>query len=260
MRVDKANTQPIQGQPRFTAPIPTPETRVQIGSDALTLGTGRIVPATPAPAAPAPAANKQAEQGGNILDDSVGRNLADGTNAAAGAADGARSIKPTADIVRAAANGGKWTWLTSRAASVMEQITNLGTRIAGGARWVAPVATGFAKAAPILSVFVAGLDIGKAALEQDPEKKVKAQGMALLSSISGLGGIVAAGGALGAVAFGVALAPLAVPAMIIAGVATVVALADQFLLGGAITKKIGQGLNAVGDGIGKAWSALTSLF
>jgi len=249
MRVDKKNTQPIAGQPRNTQPVQNAEPRVHVATDALTL-------TSKAPAEPHAPAPNAALHGSNVLDNSFGRKLADGTNAAAGMADGARGLKPAADTVRAASEAGRFGGLTSRLSTLMDRGLGIGARLGDGVKWLAPVATGLAKAAPFLGVGIALLDIGKAAIEENPEKKLKAQGMAVLSGVTGLAGVVAAGGAMGAVAFGVALAPLAVPAMIIGGVATVVALTDQFLLGGTITKGIGSGMNVIGDAAGRAWSSL----
>ena len=265
---DTTNTTPTPVRPPV-APKPTATPRQKMGGDSLSLGStptptpGPAPTATPAatatpstPGRPAGATTPNpATSGENILDDSAGRKAYDVVSGTAGAADGARAIKPAVTAIETAAGAGKLGrlgTLGTRLAQGGGKLLELGSAIAGKFKWITPLASGLAKAAPFLGVGVAALDIGKAAIEKDPAKKEKAQGMAVLSTVSGAAGILAWAGAAGAVVGGVALAPIAVPAMIIGGVATVAALADQFFLDGAISKGVAKGAKAV-------WGAITSL-
>jgi hypothetical protein len=207
---------------------------------------------------PAPAENT-ADQGRNVLDNSVGRKLADNTNTAATLADGSRGLKPGYRAIRAFSGSRKLGWLISPLVILSERVVGAFAKLPEGVKGLASLSAGFAKAsplvtvvaglakaAPVLGMGIALLDIGKAVLEKNPEKKVEAKGTAVLSLISGVAGLVTIGGALGYTSLGIALAPLAVPAMIIGSVATVLALADQFWLGGKVAKVIGSGLDAIG--------------
>ncbi len=263
MNVGKNESVTTTPVPRPTpAPRPAATPQPKIGGDTLQLGatpapTPAPTPATPAAtAAPAtPAQRDPARQGGNILDDSVPRKAVDAVSGVAGASDGARAVKPAITAVQAASEAGKLGRLGGLGAKLAtwgEKAVTFGSNILGKVSWLGPALGGLAKAAPFLGLGVAALDVGKAAIEQDPAKKERAQGMAVLSTVSGVAGMVGWAGAAGMAIGGVALAPLVVPALVIGGIATVAALADQFLLGGKISRGIVHGAKAV-------WGAITSL-
>jgi hypothetical protein len=118
---------------------------------------------------------------------------------------------------------------------------------------------------------MAGLDIGKAIAEKDPEKKQIYKGTAAFSTFSSAAGIG------GTALLATPLAPLGV-GLIAAGItASVVSFVDTTFLGGRISKVVGGAVDAVGSAAkavggavadaGKAvghaassaWHALTSL-
>lgn len=200
--------------------------------------------ATPAPAARMAADTlvRSAEPQDNPLDGSAPRVAYDAVASVAGAADGARGIAPGADAIRTAAEAGKlgrFGSLGTTVAGWLDGLVRLGGRATEAVSWLGWLGSGLAKAAPLLGVGVAVLDVGKAAIEDDPRKKRRAEGMAVLSGISGIAGLLAWGAAAGATAFGVALAPLAVPCMVVGVAATVLGVADQFLLDGKVARAIG---------------------
>lgn len=189
----------------------------------------------------------------NPLASSPGRTAVDVVAGVAGAADGARGIAPAARAIRLGSQAGglgRFGALSVAAAKRMEGAVAVWARFSQAAPGVAKVAAGLARSAPFLGVGVAALDVGRAILENNPAKQHESTGLAALSVTAATAGLVGAGAAAGVTVAGLALAPLAVPATVIGIGATAVALADQFLLGGRLTRPIGQGIQ-------KAYQALT---
>lgn len=274
--------------------------RVQ-GASTYSAGTGPVPPAAPPPPPPPPAPVEEAKQpqgdqngvapatgrkssarlpeqdkkqanSDNPYANSTGRNVADGTSTAADVAETTKDIRGI---------GGIFTSVGSR----LPRLGRLTTGVADALEWVAtkgeavgrvaPVAAkGFgalAKAAPILGVGMAGLDIGKAIAEKDPEKKQIYKGTAAFSTFSSAAGIG------GTALLATPLAPLGV-GLIAAGIAaSVVSFVDTSFLGGRISKVVGGAVDkvadagkavghavadagkAVGHAASSAWHALTSL-
>jgi hypothetical protein len=138
--------------------------------------------------------------------------------------------------------------LTIATAKRMEGVVALWGRVSQAVPGVAKVAAGLARSAPLLGVGIAALDVGRAIIEDNPAKQNEATGLAALSVTAAGAGLVGAGAAAGVTVAGLALAPLAIPATVIGLGATAVALADQFLLGGRLTRPIGGALQRVFGG------------
>lgn len=258
------------------------------GASTHPLGSGPIKQAPPPPPPPPEAKKKEeadkvalspssgkkskAELPNNPLDKSVGRTAADVTSGASGAAEVAKDTRGIAST--AAALGSRFSWLGRLGSSVSTGLTKVadwGDDIAARAPKVGKAFVGFAKAAPFIGLGMAALDIGKAAIEQDPEKKQKAKGQAALSTISGVAGVA------GAAMLATPLAPVGVACLAVGVGATVLSMADTFFfdgkvstaIGGAVdavgsaAKAVGEGVSnaakAVGDGAKKVWGAITSL-
>lgn len=181
----------------------------------------------------------------NPLASSPGRTAADIIAGVAGAADGARGIAPAARAIRAGSRAGglgRLGALTVVTAKRMESAVAAWGRFSKMAPGVAKVAIGLARSAPFLGVGIATLDVGRAIIEDNPAKQHEATGLAALSVTAAGAGLVGAGAASGLTVAGLALAPLAIPATVIGLSATALALTDQFLLGGRLTRPIGRGL------------------
>lgn len=203
----------------------------------------------------------------NPLDakDSPGRTVADvGSNVVTGVevAKDARSIAGIASAV--AGRVSSLSRLGSAVSTGVTKVADWGARVATAAPTVGRAFAGVAKAAPVVGIVMAGLDIGRAALEKDPEKKREAKGTAALSTFSGVAGIA------GTAMLATPLAPLGV-GLIVAGIgASVFSFADTTFFKGAASKKIGDAVDAVagagkavGEGIAngakKVWGAISSL-
>jgi hypothetical protein len=196
-----------------------------------------------------PAESKDKDK--NPLADSAGRTGADVVSGTSSAAETAKDARTISTIARTA--GTRVSWLSrlgSGVANVVTKVADWGDRVALQAPKLAKGFLGLAKAAPFIGVGVAALDIGKAVLEKDPEKKKVAEGQAALSVLGGAAGVV------GLVALATPLAPIALGI----GIGTaVLSIADTALFGGKVSKAISGGMHAVADGAKKAWNALTSL-
>lgn len=188
-----------------------------------------------------------------------------GADVVSGTSSTAEVLKDSRAIGQVAQNAGsRVSWLAKLGGGVAKfagKIADWGDNVAAAAPKLAKGFLGLAKAAPIIGVGVAALDIGKAVLEKDPEKKQVAKGQAVLSVIGGAAGVIG----LAAIA-----TPLA-PVLLGIGIgAAVLSVADTFLFKGKVSKAIASGLDAAVDGakavgsavadVGKkAWNALTSL-
>lgn len=195
---------------------------------------------------PAPAAKPPVEE--NLLETGTGRRIVDVTSTVASTADGARGVPAAVEVVKTASEAGKlgrFSAFVARFSTLADEAVAAVVAYGGRAPRVVGALGRVANAAPILGVVVAGFDIGRAVIEKNPEKKMRAEGMAVLSTTSAVAGVLGAAGVAGATVAGVALAPIAVPAMVVGGVLTAVTLADSFLLGGAISKGISRGLRSL---------------
>lgn len=206
---------------------------------------------TPVKAVPGPEGPRMAEDSVNVFStDHAGRAAYDVLANAGAGAEVARDLRGIGAVVQQA--GGKLPLLgglSTRLSRLLDGVADWGVAVGSRMPRAASAFGKLAKAAPLLGVGVAMLDIGRAVIEQNPAKKQVAQGQAVLSAVGGLAGVIGAGAAVGATAFGLALAPLAVPAVVIGVAATAVSLADSFWLGGAISKGIARGLASVGSAI-----------
>jgi hypothetical protein len=181
----------------------------------------------------------------NPLASSPGRRVVDVMAGVAGAADGARGIAPTARAIRIGSQAGglgRWGALGLATAKRMERAVAVWGRFSQAAPGVANFAANLARCAPFLGVGVAALDVGRAIIEDNPDKQHEATGVAALSVTASLAGLVGAGAAAGLTIAGFALASVAVPATVIGLSATAVVVIDQFLLRGALTRPIGKSL------------------
>ncbi|MEB3198874.1 MAG: hypothetical protein VKP62_16910 [Candidatus Sericytochromatia bacterium] len=194
-----------------------------------------------------------AEPTGNPLASSPARKAVDGLAGTAGAADAARAVPSTARVLRAASQSGglgKLSYAGRFAAQFADEAVRLAGVLTAKAPAVAKVFNGLARTAPLLGAGVAALDVGRAAMENDPVKKQEATGLAVLSVTGGAAGLLAAGGAAGVAVGGLALAPLVVPMTVIGISATAVSLLDQFLLGGTLSRPIGAALGRATKALG----------
>ncbi|MEB3330755.1 MAG: hypothetical protein VKQ33_16135 [Candidatus Sericytochromatia bacterium] len=172
----------------------------------------------------------------NVLDGKA-RLPADVLAGVAGAADGARSAQPGIAAVRAAGQAGRLTSLGAvgcAVASLADEALTLAARVAQAAPTLVRVGSGLARFAPVAGLVVSGIDVGRAVLEQDPAKKTRATGLAVLSVTSGVAGVV------GAVAVGLAVPPLAAGAAVVGIGAAAAAALDQLVLGGAVSRPVGK--------------------
>jgi hypothetical protein len=269
--IDKTKSQPLPPAPKPVAPKP-PEAakQEQPAAPAATATVAKDTANLGAKAGPASAMKLKGEtkqDDFNPLDakDSPGRTAADvGSNVVTGVevANDARGIAGIASAV-----AGRVSILSRLGSAVSTGVTKVadwGARVATAAPKVGRAFAGVAKAAPVVGIVMAGLDIGRAALEKDPEKKREAKGTAALSTFSGVAGIA------GAAMLATPLAPLGV-GLIVAGIgASVFSFADTTFFKGAASKKIGDAVDAVADagkavgngiasGAKKVWGAISSL-
>lgn len=273
--------------------------RVQ-GASSYPAGTGPVVPAAPPPPPPAPPEEAKKKPEGDKNDvapangrgssmtltkqeikqgspdnpyaNSTGRNVADGTSTAADVAETTKDIRGIGGIVTSVGTRmPRLGRLTTGVADALEWVATKGEAIGR----VAPVAAkGFgalAKVAPILGVGMAGLDIGKAIAEKDPEKKQIYKGTAAFSTFSSVAGIG------GTALLATPLAPVGAVLIGLGIAASVVSFVDTSFLGGRISKVVGGAVDkvadagkavghavadagkAIGHAASSAWHALTSL-
>jgi hypothetical protein len=270
--IDKTKSQPLPPTPKPVAPKP-PEAAKEDQQAAPATATATVAKDTAnlgAKAGPASTMKLKGEAKPdefNPLDakDSPGRTAADvGSNVVSGVevAKDARGIAGIASTV-----AGRVSILSRLGSAVSTGVTKVadwGSRVATAAPKVGRAFAGVAKAAPVVGLLMAGLDIGRAALEKDPEKKREAKGTAALSTFSGVAGIA------GAAMLATPLAPVGA-ALIVAGIgASVFSFVDTTFFKGAASKKIGDAVDAVADagkavgkgiadGAKKVWGAITSL-
>ncbi|MFN3429754.1 MAG: hypothetical protein ACK46X_07355 [Candidatus Sericytochromatia bacterium] len=254
--------------PEATQPKPAPEQAPRVARDTASIAgsTGKSSSAT------LPAAKKQDEF--NPLDpkDSAGRTAADvGSNVVTGV-EVAKDARGIAGLFSSLA--GRASSLSRVGSGLAAAATKVGGAVAKVADWgddiarhAPKLARGFAsvaKAAPIIGIGMAGLDIGRAIMETDPEKKREAKGTAVLSTVSGVAGIA------GAAMLATPLAPLGVGLMAVGIGASVFSFVDTTFFKGAASKRIGDAVDAVADagkavgdavagGAKKVWGAITSL-
>lgn len=267
--IDKTKSQPLPPAPKPVTPKPPEAAKPEQQAAPATATIAKDTANLGAKAGPASTMKLgQAQQDDfNPLDskDSAGRTAADvGSNVVAGVevAKDARNIATIASTV-----AGRVSILSRLGTAVSTGVTKVadwGARVAAAAPTVGRAFSGVAKAAPIVGLVMAGLDIGRAALEKDPEKKREAKGTAALSTFSGVAGIA------GTAMLATPLAPLGV-GLIVAGIgASVFSFVDTTFFKGAASKKIGDAVDAVanagkavGEGIAngakKVWGALSSL-
>jgi hypothetical protein len=276
--IEKTQSQPLVLPPKHTpAPPPPPEAKkpeqAEEAKPKVARDTASIAGATgKASSSTLPAAKKQDDF--NPLDpkDSPGRTAADvGSNVTAGvevAAD-ARGISGIFSSLagRASSLSRFGSGLASAATKVggwIDDVANFGSRIATAAPAVGRAFAGVAKAAPIIGIGMAGLDIGRAILEKDPEKKREAKGTAVLSTVSGVAGIA------GTAMLATPLAPVGVALIGVGIAASAFSFVDTTFFKGAASKKIGDAVDAVADagkavgnavasGAKKVWGAISSL-
>jgi hypothetical protein len=272
------------------------------GSALPAAGSGPIAPPPPPPPPPAPPAEEAKKAEGdhnavaaaegkkstvelpgqkkddkktypnNPLWNSPGRTAADTTSTAADVAETAKDARGIAGLFTSVGSRfSRLSRLTAGVATGLEWVADKGGAIGRAAPTVAKGFAGLAKAAPFIGVGMAGLDIGKAIMEKDPEKKQIAKGTAAFSTFSSAASIG------GTALLATQLAPLGV-GLIAAGVtASVVSFVDTTFFGGKVSKVVGgavdavadvgkkavEGVKKVGEGIGNAaksvWHGLSSL-
>lgn len=245
--------------PATTAPIRTPQTPATTETPKAKAAATTPTMATDADLTSKP---KDKPKENNPLADSPGRTGADVVSGSSSAAEVLKDSSKIGEIAETA--GTRVSWLAKIGGGISkaaQKVVSWGDDIARVAPKVAKGFLGFAKAAPFIGVGVAALDIGKAVLEKDPEKKKVAEGQAALSVIGGAAGVV------GVMALATPLAPV----LLGIGIGTaVLSVADTFLFGGKVSKAISSGMHAVADGakaVGsavadgakKVWGALSSL-
>lgn len=277
--IEKTQSQPLVLPPKHVAPPPpppepkkpeqaeeAPKPKVARDTDSIAGSTGKASSAT------LPDAKKQDDF--NPLDpkDSPGRTAADvGSNVTTGV-EVAKDARGIAGIFSSLA--GRVSSLSRVGSGLATAATKVGGALTKVADWGADIAThapklargfaGVAKAAPIIGIGMAGLDIGRAIMEKDPEKKREAKGTAVLSTVSGVAGIA------GAAMLATPLAPVGAVLIGVGIGASVFSFVDTTFFKGAASKKIGDAVDAVADagkavgnavasGAKKVWGAITSL-
>jgi hypothetical protein len=247
MMLDRLHSQPLTPPPPPPPPPPKPEKAEEqehkgektatVAKDESNVSGGNQTSTAKLP-------GEKKKDDFNPLDakDSTGRTVADITS---NVNTGAEVAKDTRGIASVAASAGtRVGWLSRIGSSVstgLSKVADWGDDIARAAPKVGRAFTTFAKAAPFVGVAMAGLDIGKAALEKDPEKKREAKGTAALSTLSAGAGIAGAAllvppaTAVGAALIGVGIA------------ASVFSFVDTTFFKGAASKKIGDAVDWVAD-------------
>lgn len=181
-------------------------------------GTGATPPAQPA--ATSPAKPKTQGDTSNVLTDPSTYLSALGT-----AGDAVRDAAKAAEMVVDASRAARPVGIFARS---IRLFTKIGTKMNGLINTVATSAPKFfkvlGKAAPVLNIAVAGVDVYRAFAEKDPAKKAKAIGYAGLSVVS----------------TGLYLASFAFPPLALAGLAvTAIQMGDDWFNKGRISKFLG---------------------
>lgn len=271
--IDKTKSQPLPPAPKPAPPKPPvaakPEQQARAATATVAKDTANLSAQT---AATMKLAGQ--DEDFNVFDPKVstGRQVADvGSNVVTGV-EVAREARTVASVASSVA--GRFSSLSRLGSAVSTAVTKVadwGADIAVHAPKAGRAFAGVAKAAPIIGIGMAALDIGRAINEKDPEKKREAKGTAALSTFSGVAGIA------GTAMLATPLAPLGV-ALIVAGIgASAFSFVDTTFFKGAASKKIGDAVDAVanagkavgnaaqavGEGVAngakKVWGALSSL-